>query len=62
MMEMRGYKLSVDPDTLCGARQAAFDVTLSYPGGATIHEIMKHICERAGAEGLRSISYRILIR
>ncbi|MDR0926079.1 MAG: Sapep family Mn(2+)-dependent dipeptidase [Hungatella sp.] len=54
MMEMRGYKLSVDPDSLCGARQAAFDVTLSYPGGVTIHEIMKRICERAGAEGLKA--------
>ncbi|SEU26041.1 succinyl-diaminopimelate desuccinylase [Lacrimispora sphenoides] len=54
MMEMRGYKLSVAPDSLCGGKQAAFDVTLSYPGGATIEVIMNRICIKAGAEGLNA--------
>ena len=54
MMEMRGYKLSVVPGSLCGRRKAAFDVTLSYPGGVTIDEIMKRISGKAGAEGLNA--------
>lgn len=54
MMEMRGYKLSVVTDSLCGGRQAAFDVTLSYPGGVTIEEIMKRIGGKAGEEGLKA--------
>ncbi len=29
------------------------DVTLSYPGGVTIEELIKRICTRAGAEGLK---------
>ncbi len=53
-MEMRGYKLSVVPGSLCGRRKAAFDVTLSYPGGVTIDEIMKRISGKAGAEGLNA--------
>jgi succinyl-diaminopimelate desuccinylase len=53
VMEMRGYKLSVAPDNLCGGKKAAFDVTLSYPGGVTIEELIKRICTRAGAEGLK---------
>ncbi|MFT4007560.1 MAG: Sapep family Mn(2+)-dependent dipeptidase [Lacrimispora sp.] len=54
MMEMRGYKLSVDPDSLGNRKQTAFDVTLSYPGGVTIDEIMKRICGKAEAEGLKA--------
>lgn len=54
MMEMRGYKLSEATDRLCGQRLAAFDVTLSYPGGVTIDEIMKRICGKAGEEGLKA--------
>ena len=54
MMEMRGYKLNVDQDSLWGRRQAAFDVTLSYPGGITIDEIMKRITGKAEAEGLKA--------
>ncbi len=52
VMEMRGYKLGVASDRFSGKRQAAFDVTLSYPGGVTIEEIMKRICNKAEAEGL----------
>lgn len=54
MMEMRGYKLSVAEDRLWGQRQVSFDVTLSYPGGIHIDEIMKRICGKAGAEGLKA--------
>ncbi|GLC78583.1 Sapep family Mn(2+)-dependent dipeptidase [Lacrimispora brassicae] len=54
MMEMRGYKLNVVQESLWGRRQAAFDVTLSYPGGITIDEIMKRICGKAEAEGLKA--------
>lgn len=54
LMEMRGYKLSVAPGSLCDGKQTAFDVTLSYPGGVTIEELMKRICTKAGAEGLKA--------
>lgn len=47
-MEMRGYKLG------CGEPEGtvSFDVTLSYPGGFTISEIMDRIREKTSAQGL----------
>lgn len=47
-MEMRGYKLG------CGEPEGtvSFDVTLSYPGGFTIGEIMERIREKTSAQGL----------
>lgn len=46
-MEMRGYKLG---ESAPGG--VSFDVTLSYPGGFTIGEIMDQITGKAAAEGL----------
>lgn len=54
MMEMRGYKLNVVQDSPRDEKHAAFDVTLSYPGGVTIDEIMKRIQDKTGAEGLKA--------
>lgn len=51
MMEMRGYKLGVIPEEN-GDGAVSFDVTLSYPGGITIREIMERIKGKADASGL----------
>lgn len=48
IMEMRGYKLSCVP----GDGRVSFEVTLSYPGGAAIGQIMERICGKARAGGL----------
>ena len=45
-MEMRGYKLG------CVEGMVSFDVTLSYPGGTAIEQIMEKIQEKALESGL----------
>ncbi len=51
VMEMRGYKLGCG--TLTGGKEpVSFDVTLSYPGGFTIDQIMEKIQKKAQEAGL----------
>lgn len=62
VMEMRGYKLGCTEQTdgPSGQETVSFDVTLSYPGGFTIGQIMEKIQQKAQQAGLSaklSINY-----
>lgn len=50
-MEMRGYKLGI-AGSVPGERGVSFDVTLSYPGGVSISQIMDLVSAQAEANGL----------
>ena len=47
-MEMRGYKLG------CADETVSFDVTLSYPGGFSIGQVMEKIGEKVSDSGLHT--------
>lgn len=52
MMEMRGYELDVKKDHTAEKDCVSFQVTLSYPLGITIEEIMARIEKKAKPSGL----------
>ena len=61
MMEMRGYRLGLEPGGNTGhgnytdtENLVSFDATLSYPGGIVIQDIMKPITEKAEGCGLKA--------
>lgn len=51
MMEMRGYKLGTDCQ-VDSINRLTFDVTLSYPGGFTLQQILEKIREKAESYSL----------